>query len=131
MFSIDVRSRVPLYLQIVQQVEILAARGILPAHEQLPSVRGLAVMLSLNPNTVSRAYGELEEKGIIYAQLGKGMYVAERSESLMQQLHRLVGGKLRGLAKDAASYGADNGMWLDLCRTAWQEGNGKEGVSFD
>ena len=65
MFSIDYRSRTPIYRQIIDNVENLAARGVLQPDGQLPSVRSLAVELSINPNTIAKAYSELEAKGII------------------------------------------------------------------
>ena len=67
MIKIDYRDARPIYEQVVDGIEGLALRGALPADTQLPSVRQLAMELSINPNTIQRAYGELERRGVIYA----------------------------------------------------------------
>lgn len=65
----------PLYLQLVQQIKHLIATGRLPADTELPSVRALSEQLLVNPNTVVRAYRELETAGLIYKKRGAGTYV--------------------------------------------------------
>lgn len=65
MIKIDYRDARPIYEQVVDGIEGLALRGALPADTQLPSVRQLAMELSINPNTIQRAYGELERRGVI------------------------------------------------------------------
>ena len=72
MIKIDYRDARPIYEQVVDGIEGLALRGALPADTQLPSVRQLAMELSINPNTIQRAYGELERRGVIYAAKGRG-----------------------------------------------------------
>ena len=71
MIKIDYRDARPIYEQVVDGIEGLALRGALPADTQLPSVRQLAMELSINPNTIQRAYGELERRGVIYAAKGR------------------------------------------------------------
>ncbi len=75
---ISTSSSVPIYRQIVEQVKRAIARGPLAAGAALPSVRELAQQLVLNPNTVFRAYGELERAGIVYTKRGVGTFVADR-----------------------------------------------------
>lgn len=74
--SVDIRSRVPLFLQIVASVRDLVIRGILKPDEALPSVRALASELAINPNTIQKAYAELERQGVIYSLSGRGNFVA-------------------------------------------------------
>ena len=74
--SIDFRNRKPIYEQIVDRFEILIVNGVLDADSQLPSVRALAVELSINPNTIQRAYRELEQEGYVYTIPGRGSFVA-------------------------------------------------------
>ncbi len=76
MIKIDYRDGRPIYEQVADGIEELALRGALPADTQLPSVRQLAMELSINPNTIQRAYGELERRGVIYAakRTGKFLY---------------------------------------------------------
>ena len=76
---IDYKDRRPLYEQIVEKLSDLMVRGILEQDSQLPSVRSLATELSMNPNTIQRAYAELERQGYIYTVKGKGSFVAENS----------------------------------------------------
>ena len=75
-FHIDPNGGVPIYLQIINQVKKAAATGLLQPGDQLPSVRDLAAELTINPNTVARAYHELEREGIIYTERGKGTFLA-------------------------------------------------------
>jgi GntR family transcriptional regulator len=76
MFSIDTRSRAPIYVQLAGNITALAASGALLPDEQLPGVRSLARELGVNPNTVSRAYQELENQGIIYQAAGRGSFIS-------------------------------------------------------
>jgi transcriptional regulator, gntR family len=85
MFIIDLSSRLAIYEQIVQQVEEGILKGLLKPEEQLPSVRALSLELALNPNTVSKAYTELERRGIIYTAVGKGCFIAKDAHSIISQ----------------------------------------------
>ena len=76
MVKIDYRDGRPIYEQVADGIEELALRGALPAETQLPSVRQFAMELSINPNTIQRAYGELERRGVIYAAKGRGPFSA-------------------------------------------------------
>ncbi len=75
--NIDLRSDIPIYLQIVEQIQEQVASGGLKAGDQLPTVRALASELRINFNTVSRAYRLLDEAGIISTQQGRGTYILE------------------------------------------------------
>jgi GntR family transcriptional regulator len=92
-FRLDLRSGVPVYRQIMDQIHGAIASGALAAGDQLPTVRQLAVDLSVNPNTVVRAYRELEIRGALTTQQGIGTFIstqpvsvdeAERSRMLTQ-----------------------------------------------
>ena len=74
-FTVDPRSGVPLYLQLIEQVKRAVALGSLAAGEQLPTVKALALELTINPNTVARAYRDLERDGIIETSPGRGSFV--------------------------------------------------------
>jgi GntR family transcriptional regulator len=73
--TVDPRSGVPIYLQIIEQVKRSVALGILEAGEQLPTVKQLALDLTVNPNTVARAYRELERDSVIETSPGRGSFV--------------------------------------------------------
>lgn len=79
MIVIDYTDRRPLYEQIVERFQELIVKEILVEGEQLPSVRNLAMELSINPNTIQRAYAELERRGVIYCVKGKGNFVSEKN----------------------------------------------------
>jgi len=76
-FSVDFRSGIPVYIQIVEQVQALIARGELLPGDQLPTVRQLASELRVNFNTIARAYRMLDEAGLISTQQGRGTYIME------------------------------------------------------
>jgi GntR family transcriptional regulator len=98
MFELDFRSRVPIYEQMVDKFKELIIRNILKPDEQLPTVRVLAAQLTVNPNTIQKAYRELEHLGFIYSVPGKGNFVApaisgllqERKEHLKQELLKIA-----------------------------------------
>jgi GntR family transcriptional regulator len=75
MFELDLRSRKPIYEQLVDKLKELIINEVLKPDEQLPSVRQLAQQLTINPNTIQKAYRELEVQGFIYSQKGKGSFV--------------------------------------------------------
>ena len=98
-FQTDLTSGVPVYRQLIDQVLVGIATGMLSPGDQLPTVRQLAVDLSVNPNTVVRAYKELEIRGILSTQQGTGTFVtrqevrvdeAQRQKRLSQMVGDLV-----------------------------------------
>ena len=105
MLSIDFRSGLPIYIQIVNQVQTQVAGGILNRGDQLPTVRALAAELRVNFNTVARAYRILDEARIISTQQGRGTYITEvpppniteklRRESLQALTERYINEAMR------------------------------------
>ncbi len=81
-FSLDMKSGVPFYKQIIFQVEMAIADGRLGKGTQLPTVRSLAVDLSINPNTVARAYAEMEIRNIVVTQQGSGTFISDKKVNL-------------------------------------------------
>lgn len=75
MFELDLRSRSPIYEQLVNKIKELIINNVLKPDEQLPAVRVLASELTINPNTIQKAYRELEHSGYIYSVPGKGSFV--------------------------------------------------------
>ena len=88
MFDIDLMSRTPIYEQLYKKVVELILKGVLNEQDKLPSVRSLATELSVNPNTVAKAYSLLERDGIIYSLAGRGSFVA-KPDKLVTQEHIL------------------------------------------
>ena len=79
MFSIELTSRIPIYEQIYQKIVMLILNGTLAENDQLPSVRSLAKSTGVNPNTVAKAYQELERNGVIYSVPGRGSFVSAQN----------------------------------------------------
>lgn len=97
MITLDYADRRPIYEQVVDKMKDLILLGVLETDSQLPSVRELAMDLSINPNTVQRAYAELERQGVIYCVKGRGNFVAgigtlkdKHKEEMKTQLSELV-----------------------------------------
>lgn len=80
-FHLDDDSGMPVYLQLRDQILHAIARGALAGGDQLPTVREVAVALAINPNTVNRAYAELERASVLETQRGRGTFVAERARA--------------------------------------------------
>jgi len=85
MIEIDTSSFIPFYEQIKQQFKSRISLGIVKPGEPLPSIRELATLLIINPNTVARAYRELEREGFIYTRKGKGCFVTDDSKALIKK----------------------------------------------
>lgn len=115
MLQIDFRDSRPIYEQVADGIERLAMQGVLEGDCQLPSVRQLAVELSINPNTIQRAYGELESRGVIYSVKGRGNFVSGDCAQLRQRRLHEIGAQICQLVQSARELGADDAMlskWL-------------------
>lgn len=104
MFNIDSMSRTPVYEQIVLQVERLCRLGVLKAGDQLPSVRALSLSLSVNPNTIQKAYSELDARGLAASVPGKGCFISRSSEDALESAKVK---KLSALAETVKDLAAD------------------------
>ena len=113
MILIDYSDRRPVYEQVTEKLAVLIAQGALQEGEPLPSVRGLAVDLSINPNTVQRAYQELERRGYIRSVPGKGSYVSPKSSYFTEQQEGILS-EQRELAERAARLGMDLALLRDV-----------------
>jgi GntR family transcriptional regulator len=98
MFELDMRSRKPIYEQLVDKLKELIINEVLKPNEQLPSVRTMAQQLTINPNTIQKAYRELEIQGYIYSLKGKGSFVNANNQNknnekiiaVMEELEKLI-----------------------------------------
>ena len=95
MITIDLMSRVPIYEQIIEQLETFVLKGILNVGDQIPSVRNLSIQLSINPNTIQKAYSELVRTGIIDTVPGRGSFIAKEAKT---NLRNLQGNQLKELS---------------------------------
>lgn len=110
MINIDNKSSVPIYQQIVDEIKEQVIKGILQGGDKLPSVREMASIITANPNTISRAYSELERQNVIETIRGRGTYVTvdykpvmekERLENLKGNIKKIiVEAKYMGISKE-------------------------------
>ncbi|MBE6903551.1 MAG: GntR family transcriptional regulator [Ruminococcaceae bacterium] len=100
MIKIDKQSRVPIYEQLIEQVEQLVLSSILEADMLIPSVRSLSLELSVNPNTIQKAYNELELRGITYSVPGVGRFVSKNAIEILKKDKLQSFEKLRATVED-------------------------------
>jgi GntR family transcriptional regulator len=109
LFTVDPRSGVPLYLQLIEQVKRAVALGTMAPGEQLPTVKALALDLTINPNTVARAYRELERDRVIETSPGRGSFV--RTDGAPTEARRagtdVAEGVLDAAVREARALGID------------------------
>ncbi|MBQ4605706.1 MAG: GntR family transcriptional regulator [Clostridia bacterium] len=120
--TVDLRDRKQLYEQLIDNIRKLILSGEIGPGEKLPSVRALAKELCINPNTIQKAYNELERQGVILTLPGRGSVVlAETGDLRKEQLARTEEA-LTGIAREAVSTGITETEFLSLAGKAWQEG---------
>ena len=95
-FSLDATDDAPIYRQIIRQIEYAILSGRMQSGDQLPTIRSLAVQLKTNPNTIARAYNELEIRGILATQVGSGTYISDKKpepedDSLNRKIKEMLG----------------------------------------
>lgn len=113
MISIDYQSKIPFYEQIAERLKTLILKGVLKPHTQLPSVRSLAVNLSINPNTIQKAYTMLEQQGYIYSAKGRGNFVAESNELIDEQKNAVLE-QIELLLKYGKELGIEGGAYIRI-----------------
>jgi GntR family transcriptional regulator len=114
-FDIDQRSSIPIYQQLVDGVKQAVARGILVQGEKLPSVRELAVRIAINPNTIAKAYQELEREGVIETLRGKGTFVAAQEHKASEgEKKRVVREMAKKILVEAYYLGLTQEELLDI-----------------
>jgi GntR family transcriptional regulator len=114
MFELDMRSRKPIYEQLVDKLKELIINEVLKPDEQLPSVRTLAQQVTINPNTIQKAYRELEIQGFIYSVKGKGSFVNPMSQNKDTDKINAVKKELEKLILEALYLGVPAGELIDI-----------------
>jgi GntR family transcriptional regulator len=117
----------PYYQQVANQVKFLVASGRLEADEKLPSVRKLAEQLMINPNTVARAYRELESEGVVQTRRGSGVFVAEGGSPLSRkEKNRILGERIETLLTEAHQLDVSLDVLINMLKQGhlkYQQGN--------
>lgn len=116
----DYRDSRPLYQQVKDSLRRMMLTGLLEPDEKLPSVRSLATQLAINPNTIQRAYAELEAEGYIYSVAGRGSFVSAGDGEHLRRIAELTG-RLVPLLEELKSLGYTREQLLVL----WEGGEGK------
>ena len=120
MIVLDYRDNRPLYQQVKDSLRRMMLTGLLEPDEKLPSVRSLATQLAINPNTIQRAYAELETEGYIYSVAGRGSFVSTGDGEHLRRIAELTG-RLVPLLEELKSLGYTREQLLVL----WEGGEGK------
>lgn len=120
MIVLDYRDSRPLYQQVKDSLRRMMLTGLLEPDEKLPSVRSLATQLAINPNTIQRAYAELEAEGYIYSVAGRGSFVSAGDGEHLRRIAELTG-RLAPLLEELKSLGYTREQLLAL----WEGGEGK------
>jgi GntR family transcriptional regulator len=128
--SINVTDGVPIYRQIANQVKYLVASGLLRPGEELPPIRTLALQLKVTPNTIVKAYGELEISGVIHKRQGSGTFVseAERPQIALRERRRVIEQRIDALLAEAhqLNFTAEEILRMVRERKAAMDENGAE-----
>ncbi len=121
MFHIDPLSRKPVYEQLIEQLEKFVLTDLLKAETQLPSVRSLSLELSINPNTIQKAYSELDVRGIIYSVPGIGCFVSKNAKELLLEQSRRKLTQLHALVSELALAGVESEEVMECVRNTYRE----------
>ena len=120
MITLDYSDSRPIYEQIVEKYKLLILKGVLAPDEQMPSVRNLAMEISTNPNTVQKAFAELERQGFIYAVKGRGNFVAA-NPALLTERKKQIARQIAEKMQEATSIGIPRAEMLKAVEEAEQE----------
>ena len=122
MIVLDYRDRRPLYEQVTERLEELMFQEILTENTKLPSVRSLATELSINPNTIQRAYMELEQQGLICPVKGKGSFVTDSSRIRQIGMEETLS-ELKKITEKGMALGVGEEEMIGVIRLCYKEGN--------
>ena len=130
-FRVDGRSGVPPYLQIVRQVRQALRMGILDVGDQLPSVREVVAAVAVNPNTVLKAYRDLEREGLVEARAGQGTFVRALPPGPPPGTHSRLGRSLARWVREAREAGSDEESMESLLRVTLRAADAADSESED
>lgn len=121
MIVLDYQDRRPIYEQVVEKFRHLILSKALSPGSRMPSVRQLAMELSINPNTIQRAYTQLEQEGLIYPVKGKGNFIAD-SENLREISRRNYMEEMNALVQKGKALGIEEEELIYIIRDCYKEG---------
>jgi GntR family transcriptional regulator len=113
-FSLDTQNGVPFYRQVIQQIEYAILSGRMVTGDRLPTIRQLAVDLKINPNTIAKAYNELEIKGIVQTQVGSGTYISDKKPDKDDSKEKKIREVLNRFMREMSDLGVSENKCADL-----------------
>ncbi|MEX1376450.1 MAG: GntR family transcriptional regulator [Eubacteriales bacterium] len=124
MLFINKFSPTPIYLQVIDQFEELIFTGVIGAEEALPSVRALAKELGVNPNTLQRAYGEMENRNLCVSVPGSGRYVTKDAKKIIMKQKKESINEIADIVRNAKQSGVKLDDIVDLVKRVYKETSG-------
>lgn len=124
MFQVDMMSRTPVYEQIIEQAERYVLNHLLSAGDKLPSVRQLSMELSINPNTIQKAYTELDRKGVLQSVPGKGCFISDNALKIVSQNSREKMKELIAILKELSLAGITQEQIIDCVKEIFNSDKG-------
>jgi GntR family transcriptional regulator len=123
-FTLDTINGAPIYRQIIQQIEYAILSGRMQPGDRLPTIRSLAVELKTNPNTIAKAYNELEIRGVLETQVGSGTYISDKKPVLEDDsLNRKIREVLGRFIQEMRDLGIEKRELVRLVESHIKEGN--------
>ena len=119
--TVNLKDRRPIYEQLIDQIVYLVLHGIMQPGEQLPSVRTLAGELAINPNTIQKAYAELERRGITYSVPGRGSFVSPELDAVAEEHRTRMLKEVGALLEEARAIGMRAEYFMPLIGQIWKE----------
>ena len=121
MLSIDKISRKPIYEQVVEGIEREIVTGIIGEQEQLPSIRELSSLLGINPNTIQKAFQELDRNGIIVSGQGRGCFVSDKATLKIKEKLSVKITEIESIASELARAGIEEEKLISAIRRAYAD----------
>lgn len=121
MFTIDVMSRMPVYEQLIKQVEDQVLKGIMKEGDKMPSVRSLSMELSTNPNTIQKAYMELDRRGILVSVPGKGSFISAEASKIVGNQSKEKLSDLKEIVRKLAYAGVSKSEITDMIEEVYKK----------
>ena len=126
MLVIDKMSRKPIYEQIVEGIEREIVTGLIGEQEQLPSIRELSALLGINPNTIQKAFLDLDRAGVIVSTPGRGCFVAPNAKEKIRERLTSKISEIREMATELAHAGVDESAVLEAVKSAYAKSTGRK-----
>lgn len=124
MFQLDLKSRKPIYQQLIEKMKQLIIKEILKPDEKILSVRDLAKELTINPNTIQKAYRELERQGYIYSIRGRGNFVSNKIEKVDDEKLKKLKSEIKKSLSELIYLGIEKEELIEIIETTYAEVKG-------